>query len=102
MSREKKLHCRIIGTLLIALGAMLGVTWNAERYCIGDIIFTALGLPTWSNGTTGTHYPGVLSLFIILIGITSINYTLQSKVRIWFWISVIVIINILSIILSIT
>ena len=98
MSKEKKLRCRIIGTLLITLGAMLGVTWNAEKYCIGDILFTALGFPAWSNGTTGTHYPAFIGLFMILIGMTFINYTLQSKARSWLWITVVAILIVLNMI----
>ena len=69
MSREKRRINRIVAVLLIALGLVLGVTWNRTKFCIGDNIFIALGLPTWSNGTSGTHYPAIIGSVFILIGI---------------------------------
>lgn len=102
MNKKKKVHFRIIGTLLIAVGGMFGIVWNTEKYCIGDIIFIALDFPAWSNGTTGTHYPAILGMFMILIGMTLINYTLQSKTRSRLWITVVVILIAINMILSIT
>ena len=90
MSKEKKLYSRIIAVLLIALGLVLGVTWNSSKFCIGDNIFIALGLPAWSNGTTGTHYPAIVGTFVILIGVSVLNYTLQKKARLWLWTTVII------------
>lgn len=89
MSKGKKLTNRIIAVLLIVLGLILGVTWNSEKYCIGDEIFIALGISPWSNGSSGTHYPAVIGSFVILIGISILNLTLQKKARIWIWTAVI-------------
>ena len=75
MSREKRRINRIVAVLLIALGLVLGVTWNRTKFCIGDNIFIALGLPTWSNGTSGTHYPAIIGSVFILIGIGVLNTT---------------------------
>lgn len=83
MSREKRRINRIVAVLLIALGLVLGVTWNSTKFCIGDNIFIALGLPTWSNGTSGTHYPAIIGSVFILIGIGVLNTTLQKKNRFW-------------------
>ena len=90
MTEKMKLTSRFIALLLIALGMVLGVTWNREKFCIGDHIFLALGLPAWSNGSSGTHYPAIIGSFVILIGIGLLNYTLQKKVRIWLWAIVII------------
>lgn len=101
MSKNKKLTSRIICVLLIAFGLVLGITWNKE-FCVGDNLFTALGLPAWSNGTTGTHYPAISGIFFILIGIGLLNYTLQKKVRIWIWTLVIFVLIVMNMIFSYT
>lgn len=90
MSKEKKLTVRVIAIFLIALGVILGVTWNRTRFCIGDNLFHALGLPAWSNGTTGIHYPAIVGSVFIMGGISAINYTLQKKERILVWTIVLV------------
>ena len=90
MSKEKKLKIRIIAVFLIALGVVLGATWNRTRFCIGDTLFRALSLPAWSNGTTGTHYPAIVGSVFIIGGISAINYTLQKKERILVWTIVLV------------
>lgn len=89
MSKSKKLTNRIIAVLLIVLGLILGGTWNSTKYCIGDKIFIALGISPWSNGSSGTHYPAIIGSFIILVGISILNLTLQKKARFWIWAAVI-------------
>ena len=84
MSPKQKVTKRIIAVLLIILGLVLGVTYK-DGLCVGDNLFTTLGLPAWSNGTTGTHYPAVVGSVIILIGIGLLNYTLQTKARRLLW-----------------
>ena len=89
MCKNKKLVLRIIAVSLIALGLVLGVTWNSARYCIGDELFVALGISPWSNGSSGTHYPAVIGSFVILVGISMLNLTLNKKTRLWIWTTVI-------------
>ena len=89
MCKSKKLVFRIVAVSLIALGLVLGVTWNSARYCIGDELFIALGISPWSNGSSGTHYPAVIGSFVILVGISMLNLTLNKKTRLWIWITVI-------------
>jgi len=96
VSGEKKKVNRVMAILLIALGAVLGVTWNSAKLCIGDSIFNALGLPAWSNGTNGTHYPAVIGSFTVLIGVGILNYTLEKKARFWVWTIVILLLIILN------
>lgn len=85
MNKNKMYAKRIVAVFLFALGLVLGVTWNSEKYCIGDEIFIALGISPWSNGSTGTHYPAVIGIVFILIGIVVLNLTLQKKARLWLW-----------------
>ena len=89
MCKNKKLVLRIIAVSLIALGLVLSVTWNGVRYCIGDELFVALGISPWSNGSSGIHYPAVIGSFVILVGISILNLTLNKKTRLWIWITVI-------------
>ena len=90
MSKQQIITHRIIAVLLIVLGLVLGVTWTKTGFCIGDNIFTALGLPAWSKGTSGTHYPAIIGSIGILIGIGALNCTLQKKTCKWLWLSVII------------
>ena len=89
MCKSKKLVFRIVAVSLIALGLVLGVTWNSARYCMGDELFVALGILPWSNGSSGIHYPAVIGSFVILVGISMLNLTLNKKTRLWIWITVI-------------
>ena len=89
MIKRKNLTNRLIALLLIVLGLILGGTWNSAKYCIGDKIFIALGISPWSNGSSGTHYPAIIGSFIILVGISILNLTLQKKARFWIWAAVI-------------
>ena len=94
--KNKKVAGRLVAVLLIALGLVLGVTWTPTKYCIGDEIFTALGISPWSNGMTGTHYPAILGSFILLAGISLLNLTLQKKSRFWIWTAIILFLIVLN------
>ena len=85
MNKETKLSNRIVAIILIALGLVLAVTRKSTGFSAGDYIFTTLGLPTWSNGTTGTHYPAVIGSLITLLGIGLLNCTLTKKAQWWLW-----------------
>ena len=97
---KKSLSNRIVAVLLIISGIALGTTWNSSKFCIGDHIFIALGLPAWSNGTSGTHYPAVIGIFTVLIGVGVLNATLQKKTRFWVWTTVVLFLIILNLIFS--
>lgn len=85
MGKEKKLVYRICGIILILLGLILAVTWNRTGFNIGDHIFTFLGLPAWSKGTGGLHFPAVVGSLTALCGIGMVNFTLQKNSRTWVW-----------------
>lgn len=89
---EKRMWTRrILGILLIVGGFLFGAGRGPAGVCPGDRIFSALGLPVWSQGTTGTHYPGLAGLAAAIAGIVVINTTLGEKARIRVWTIVVVI-----------
>ena len=96
MSLRKKRTIRILAAVFILMGIALGFTWNSTGFCIGDNIFAALGLPAWSKGTTGTHYPAIVGTCFILAGVCLINYTLKEKTRSWIWAAVVIALGILN------
>lgn len=64
---KKKLGKGSISLLLVALALI----WNCnlpvlDGKCLGDIVLTALGFPTWSNGTSGLHITVFLSLVLFI------------------------------------
>lgn len=66
----KKLYGLIIFAILFA--------WVEENdFILGDYIFSKLGLPVWSNGLEGLHYPVVFSLFLIVMALT--GFAVYSK-----------------------
>ena len=52
---------RVIYLLLAAFFLAFGITWD-NRFCLGDVILGAVGLPAWSEGTQGLHYPAIPAL----------------------------------------
>ena len=62
-----------IGSLSLLL-AVAGVIWSMnfpvhyDTFCIGDYVLNHLGLPSWSNGTIGTHYTVFWGLLLYLPG----------------------------------
>ncbi len=82
---NKPLIKRISSIVLIILGAVFGSTWGSTRDCVGDNVFSVFGLSAWSNGTNGTHYPAIVGMIIILIGVGVLNTTLSKKARLWVW-----------------
>ena len=45
MSKSKEVKYRIAAVLLMTTGAVLGVTWNTNGLCVGDIIFYSIVCP---------------------------------------------------------
>ncbi len=61
---KKRIGLGSISLLLVILAFVW--SFNIFGYCLGDKILTMLHLPTWSNGTIGTHYT-VFYSFLFLI-----------------------------------
>lgn len=85
MTTSKPLKKRIFAIVLILLGTVFGGTWKRSGICHGDTVFSALGLPAWSKGTSGTHYPAIVGMAVILAGIAVLNTTLSKTARFWVW-----------------
>ena len=85
MKRDNAMVIRITAIILILFGVVFGSSWGKMKNCFGDYIFSLVGIPAWSNGSIGTHYPGLIGLILIVIGIGVLNSTLTKKVcfRIW-------------------
>lgn len=61
MTKQVKILLRILAVFLFLFFFFFGANlWNGS--CMGDFIMTDMGLSPWSEGTVGTHYPGVISL----------------------------------------
>lgn len=49
-----------IGSCSLLL-SLMAIVWGSniqwwDGFCLGDYVLNLLNLPTWSNGTSGTHY----------------------------------------------
>ena len=75
----------MVSVALIVFGFVFGGTWSSTGVCLGDNVFYTLGLPAWSKQTSGTHYPAIVGMVIILVGIAVLNATLSKRNRIWVW-----------------
>ena len=59
--KEAIQHIRIgIGSLALAL-SIIAIIWSCnigwfDNLCLGDVVLNYIGIPCWSNGTSGTHY----------------------------------------------
>lgn len=103
MSGENKLTTRIFAVAIITFGIIFGSTWNSIGFCLGEYIFSTVGIPVWSGGTNGVHYPGMLGLFFVFVGAGILNTTLSLKIRKWVWkivIALFVVINVLHVYLK--
>ena len=97
--KDKNIKKRIFSVLIVIFGLTMGVSWNKAGFCIGDIIFSSLGLSPWSKETSGTHYPAIIGTLAILAGLVMFSYTLQKKHRTSLWLGIaifIVLVNLIS------
>ena len=85
MNTDNHFLKRISASALIVFGIAFGGTWNSTGLCLGDNIFSMFGLPIWSKKTSGTHYPAIVGIVIILIGVGIWNTTLSKKNRLLVW-----------------
>ena len=49
-----------LGSLALVL-SIIAIIWSfnmpwLDDFCLGDIVLDYMGIPIWSNGTSGTHY----------------------------------------------
>lgn len=57
---------RSIYLLLAAFCLAFGITWD-NRFCLGDVLLNRVGLPAWSQGTQGLHYPAIPAIIGTLV-----------------------------------
>lgn len=63
MDSKRKIWIQRMVSLLCAAGFLLfGSSLGDSRFCLGDRMFALLGIPAWSKGTQGLHYPGIIAL----------------------------------------
>lgn len=76
---EKRMWIRrILGILLIVGGFLFGASRDPAGVCPGDRIFSALGLPVWSQGQQGP-ITGAAGLAAAMAGIAVVNTTLGKR-----------------------
>ncbi|WP_144027253.1 hypothetical protein [Paenibacillus selenitireducens] len=56
--------------LCMTLVALLLVARNHLGHTIGDWLFRSIGLSPWSRGEQGLHYPNIIGIILLIIGIT--------------------------------
>ena len=78
MTKQVKILLRILAVFLFLFFFFFGANlWNG--FCMGDSIMTGIGLSPWSEGTEGTHYPGVISLAGMFASLALFACTTQQK-----------------------
>jgi len=74
---KKTLVTRCVSLLCAGFFVVFGSNIGNDRFCLGDQIFSWLGIPAWSKGTQGLHYPGIISL----IAVTACFYVFASTTK---------------------
>ena len=69
----KRILSAICAVFFFAFGCDLGET----KFCLGDVILNKLGIPVWSRGTQGIHYPAIIGL----IGLMAAFYVFASTTK---------------------
>lgn len=86
----KKIGVGSISLLLIIFAIIWSFSFGLEGFCLGDTILSFVGIPTWSNGNSGTHYTIFYSLIFLLPAVPiSIKYEHDLFAGIAKWISTI-------------
>jgi hypothetical protein len=80
MTKQVKILLRILAVFLFLFFFFFGANlWNG--FCMGDSIMTGIGLSPWSEGTEGTHYPGIIALVGIAASAILFTSTTEQKAR---------------------
>ena len=100
MHRDSKTTKSVIAIVLIVFGVAFGVNWNKTGFCLGDQFLSFLGLPAWSQGTQGLHYPGIIGSLLVLAGIGLVNTTHTPKTRRLIWGAALLVVILLNVIFT--
>lgn len=71
---------RCFSIVLMVFAFFFSYTWPGG-YCLGDSCLSGIGLPSWSNGSHGTHYTVLYSLGIIFCSFFIYSATTQKKLN---------------------
>lgn len=74
---KKTLAVQCVSLLGASFFVIFGSNIGQRRFCLGDRIFGLLGIPAWSRGTQGLHYPGIIGI----IGVALLFYVFASTTR---------------------
>ena len=92
--KKKKLGIGSVSLLL----AMVALLWSCnikwiDNFCLGDYILNIFSIPSWSNGTIGTHYTVFYSyIFLIPALIIGIKKKEDLFATVGKWLSIILIV----------
>ena len=81
MTKKSLWRQRGFALFFMAFGFLFGAHWKNEPLCLGGKLFSFFGLSAWSNGTEGTHYPGIIGWLLFLGGLAFFAYTTKKKGR---------------------
>ena len=79
---------RIVCMMLAVFCLAFGISWK-NRFCLGDVILNAVGLPAFSQGNQGLHYPaipailGTLVFFYLFASTTKEPKKTMSNLIVW-------------------
>ena len=59
---RKNIWKRILSMICAAFFFAFGCDLGETKFCLGDVILNKLGIPVWSRGTQGIHYPAIIGL----------------------------------------
>ena len=74
---KKNIWKRILSMLCAVFFFAFGCDLGETGFCLGDVIMDYLGIPAWSKGTQGIHYPAIVGL----IGLTAAFYVFASTTK---------------------
>ena len=76
MVRDSKLG--IVSTSMMVFAVILGAS-NRSGVSLGDTVFNAVGIPSWSNGYSGFHFTLLLSLILFILGVVDARKVFSRK-----------------------
>ena len=74
---KKNIWKRILSAIWAAFFFAFGCDLGEAGFCLGDEILNKLGIPVWSRGTQGIHYPAIIGL----IGLMAAFYVFASTTK---------------------
>ena len=67
----------ICSFLIIFISLVSGIQFS-NGWTIGDYLFKFMNQPSWSGGTSGTHYSIIATLILLLVGVIGLRFSLET------------------------